>query len=161
MATISKADAERLSTVLSYALDGQIIATLSTSDDVDVPSLDDQLFLEELGVAGSPHSPFAGVQLQYDLEPGQERLLHMSRRGIIIQNNKPEAIKIGVPGQSLTTSARELIPIANSPPTNEDHITSVARTIFKDLKSPDVVVHVASIEKAAGKFRITNRKAVS
>jgi hypothetical protein len=106
MATISKPEAERVSRVLSYALDAMIVPFQ------EGPEHSDRLLIEEVGLAGTP-SQFSGVQITWTIPGGQRKIMGASTLAIVISNNGQKEISLTVSGQILTTAGRELVAIAN------------------------------------------------
>jgi hypothetical protein len=151
MSTISKKDAEALSILLSYAINGEILPYEKGEN--GRPTDGDRVLLDELGIAGHP-SPLAGMAINCSSQPGQKLLLLASHRGIIIQNDTQQIITVKIPGQVLTTPARELMEIANSPVTDIDFLKNVAKRIHTELRNEHagemdirrLTVHVATTE---------------
>jgi hypothetical protein len=140
MSTISKEDAAALSALLSYAINGQVPPFEKTEN--GRPTNEERLLLEELGIAGHP-SKVGGMVVDYSLAPGPKPLLLMaSHRGILVENTTQQIIKVTIPGQTLTTCARELAKIAHSPPTDIEFLKNLARNIYTQLQS----THAADIE---------------
>jgi Protein of unknown function (DUF2806) len=82
MSTISKRDAEALSTLVSYALQGAILPFVI--GDNGKPNEGERLLLVELGIAGHP-ARIGGMAINYDISPKQPFLLTASHRGILIK----------------------------------------------------------------------------
>src|SRR5262245_50108275 len=93
MATISKADAERVSRLLSYALAAALDAMFMPFQ--ERPEHVDRLFLEELGLAGGP----SGSDLTWDMHPGARLVMRASTLAIVIINNSQKEITVNVQGQ--------------------------------------------------------------
>jgi hypothetical protein len=154
MSTISRQDADALSTLLSYALNGTILPF--EKGDNDKPTENERLLLEELSIAGHP-SRIGGMVMNYTVQPTQKYLLQGSHRGILVQNDTQEIINGSIPGQVLTTIARELVEIANSPPTDIEFLKKVAAQIHRELRnkhgaeieSKRLTVHVVTCQVAA------------
>jgi len=51
-----------------------------------------------------------------------------------VDNRSAKEVKFAIPGQVLTTSGRELLPIANSPPTELEFLKTVASQIYSALR---------------------------
>jgi hypothetical protein len=139
MSTISKQDAEALSSLLSYAIDGRILPFETGKD--DRPTDGERILLEELGIAGHP-SKIGGMVMNLSVRPTEKTLLLASHRGILIENNTKEIVKWTIAGQVLTTPAQELVKIANSPPTDIEYLKNVAKGIYTELRS----VHATDID---------------
>ena len=148
MATISKADAEALSNLLSYVI-AEVIP-FQTGDD-GKPTDGERLFLEELGVAGHP-SHIGGMQLNVTVSAKMNRVLPAIQRGLVIENKTDHEIEVFIPGQPVRKAALEIAPIANSPATNLEFLKRVAEQARADLKgrytketeSGELRVHVAN-----------------
>jgi hypothetical protein len=136
MSTISKKDAEALSTILSYAINGKILPFEKGEN--GRPTDEERVFLEELGIAGHP-ARSGGMVLNVSSLPGQTLLLMASHRWIIIQNDTQQIITVTIPRQTLTTPARELMAIANSPPTDIEFLKNVAEQIHTELRNEHAV----------------------
>jgi hypothetical protein len=132
MSTISRQDADALSTLLSYALNGMILPF--EKGDNGKPTDSERLLLEELGIAGHP-SMVGGMVMNYTVQPTQKCLLQGSYLGILVQNDTQEILNVSFPGQVLTTIARELVKIANSPPTDIEFLKKVAAQIHRELRN--------------------------
>jgi uncharacterized protein DUF2806 len=104
MSTISKQDAESLSVLLSYAINGMTLPF--TKEESDRPTAGERLFLEELGIAGHP-SVIGGMVMNFSAQPEQKQLFMASHRGILIQNDTEQIIAVKISGQMLTS------PVAN------------------------------------------------
>jgi hypothetical protein len=151
MATISKADAETLSRLLSYSIDSMIVPFHKNKN--KQPTHIERLFLEELGIAGHP-SEIGGMEMTVTVEPNTKRLLQGSHLAILIDNQMPEAVKISIPGQILTSIGRELIKIANPPDTDIEFLKNLSEEIYKNLRTTYATqmdknildVHVATTE---------------
>jgi hypothetical protein len=109
--------------------------------DNDKPTDSERLLLEELGIAGHP-SMVGGMVMNYTVQPTQKCLFQGSHRAILVQNDTEEILNVSIPGQALTTIARELVKIANSPPTDIEFLKKVAAQIHKELRNK----HGAEIE---------------
>jgi len=64
----------------------------------------------------------------------QALLAAAGNRAIAITNSMSEPAKFSIDGQILTTIGKELLPIANSPPTRMDFLQKIARNIYEKLK---------------------------
>jgi hypothetical protein len=147
LATISKNDAENLSRLLSFVIDGMI---LPFSEDKDrAPSTVERLFLEEIGVAGHP-SRIGGMSLTITVNPQSAHVLRASRLGIIIENSTADTLVCSVPGQAITSTGRELVRIANSPATDMEFLKKVALNIRNELRDK----HAAKIDDGFVKVHI-------
>ena len=133
LALITKSDAELLSNLLSFAVAGSIVPF--QTDDLERPTAAERLFLEELGVAGHPNQ-IGGMQLDLTAPADNKILLPAAgNRALMIINTLSEPAKFMIPGQVLTTIGRELLPIANSPPTDFEFLRKVAGNIYGTLKT--------------------------
>jgi hypothetical protein len=130
MSTISKRDAEALSMLLSFAISDDVLPF--EESEAGRPTAAERLLLEELGIAGHP-SRIGGMVMNYEVQPGQKRLLMASHRGILVENNTQQQLNVQVAGQMLTTPARELAKIANSPPTDFEFLKSLAKKFYLEL----------------------------
>ena len=142
MSTISKQDAEALSRLLSYALNGALLP-FEGGTDIRL-TVGERMFLEELGMAGHA-SRIGGAQMTYSLQPGQKLPLFARHFGILVENNTKGIVTLNVPGQTLTIPARELLKIANPPSTDIEFLKDVAKSIHTELRN----AHATDIE---GKF---------
>ena len=132
MSTISKQDAEALSNILSYALNGSILPFETGWN--DRPTDTERLLLEELGIAGHA-SRIGGMVMNFSVEPQQKIPLMASHLAILIENNTQKIVKFGIAGQVLTTPARESVKIANSPPTDFEFLKNVAKRSITELRN--------------------------
>jgi Protein of unknown function (DUF2806) len=133
LALISKRDAELLSNLLSFAVAGSVVPF--DTDDSGHPTVAERAFLDELRVAGHP-SQIGGMRIDWTIAAnGQALLAAASRREIAIINNMSEPAKFSIAGQVLTTLGKELLPIANSPPTAMEFLRKIARNIYASFKS--------------------------
>jgi Protein of unknown function (DUF2806) len=132
MATISKSDAERLSKLLSFSF-GERLIPFQRTENGD-PSEDDKLFLSELGIAVYA-SQIGGLQLKLSVPPTTTGLYKASHYAIAVVNQMSEPANFSVPGQPLTSTGRQLISIASSPPTDIEFLKKVAQQIMDDLRS--------------------------
>ena len=139
MSTISKQDAEALSNILSYAINGQILPFNKGKDGRPVDS--ERMFLEELGIAGHP-SPIGGMEVKYSIQPREKLPLLASHRAILVENDTQQTVTFALDGQGLTISARELAKIANSPPTDIEFLKDVAKDIHTGLRK----AHAADVD---------------
>jgi hypothetical protein len=132
LALISKRDADLLSKLLSFAFAGSIVPFVS--DDNDHPTDDERVFLDELRVAGHP-SKIGGMEMKYSVPTnGTGLMLASGHRAIAIINHMSEPATFSIPGQLLTTVGKELLPIANSPPTDFEFLRKIARNIYERFK---------------------------
>src|SRR5262245_47798132 len=129
MATISKTDAEAVSKFLSYAIDDQVVPF---GIEGHSPTIGERVLMEELGIAGHA-SMVSGIALNTPVAPGEKHVFRASQSGILLENNTAKELKVSLPGQVLTTSAKELIPIAGPPSTDLDFLKHVARVIRSSL----------------------------
>lgn len=74
------------------------------------------------------------MSINYPVEPGQKRLLMATDLGIVVENNTKHDAIVSIPGQTLTTPARELKKIANSPSTDIEFLRNVAKQIYMGLQ---------------------------
>jgi hypothetical protein len=133
IATISKNDANALSKLLSFSIQG-LIVPFTDAQNVG-PTVEEREFLTELGVA-SHASRIGGLQLDIKASPNSNFLLTASsHRGILVVNEMSEAGEFSVGGQLLTSTGRELLTIANPPPIDMDFLKIVAQQINVDLKN--------------------------
>ncbi len=150
MSTISKQDAEALSYLLSYAINKVLLPFQKGAN--DRPTDLDRLFLQELGVAGHP-SPIGAMGMKWSVQPGDKVILPASHLAILVENNTQQSVEFSLPGQALTTSAHELVKIANSPPTDVLFLKNVAKEIHtqlrqrhaSDMDSRRLTIHVITI----------------
>jgi hypothetical protein len=132
LATISKDDAEKLSRLLSYALNGQIVPQwvgLAAG-----PTIAEQLFLQELGVA-SHAGVVGGMSLNLTVGVGESFIVAGSEHGIAIQNHAAGPVMFTIPGLPLTSSARELLTISRSPATDLGFLKYVAMQVYNQLQN--------------------------
>jgi hypothetical protein len=141
MATISKSDAAAVSKFLSFSLDGAIVPFQSGDN---APTDSDRLLMEELGVAGHP-SRIGGMALNVTVEPNSKALCNGIGLGILIENKTGNRVTFPISGQPVSTSARELIPIANSPKTDLDFLKAVAQNVYSHLQG----AHGADVENGS------------
>ena len=81
-----------------------------------------------------------------------------STLALVITNNGQNEITFRLQGQVLTTSVRELVGIANPPPTNVEFMKKVARQLFAQLREQylqemqrgEIVVEVATVTPLGG-----------
>ena len=132
MATISKKDAEYLSNLLAFLVASRVIPFQQSAD--GHPTMEERLFLEELGVAGHPNE-IGGVTLNVTVQAKAKHLVSASNRGIMIENLMDQPVEFSIAGQPVTSSARELAVIANSPSTDTEFLKKVAQTMYGELKS--------------------------
>jgi hypothetical protein len=133
LALISKRDAELLSNLLSFAIGGTIVPF--DTDDNGHPTPAERSFLGELRVAGHP-SKIGGMEMSYTIPAnGRAVLTAAGHRAIAIMNDMSEPAKFSIPGQVLTNIGKELLPIANSPPTDMEFLRKVARNIYGRFKA--------------------------
>jgi hypothetical protein len=111
MSTISKREAEALTSLLAFAIDGMIIPFQKGND--GRPTDAERFFLQELGVGGNP-TVFGGMEVKQVVEAGQKRVFLASHRGILLENQTNSSIEISVPGQAITQLGKELFSIANA-----------------------------------------------
>ncbi|WP_436199995.1 DUF2806 domain-containing protein [Astrobacterium formosum] len=130
MATISKQDAERLSTLLSFTINEILVPY--KSDENGRPEYQERMFLEEIGIGGPP-SEMAQTQLEFTIEPSRKQLIKATQRGILVENGSASDIKVAIRGQHLTSSARELLTIANPPQTSFQYLKEIAADIQQQL----------------------------
>jgi hypothetical protein len=128
LATLSKDEATQVSDFLSYAINAMVVPCQPNG-----PTDGLRILMEELGIAGHP-SQIGGVQLTSTIRPGAHGLYLASHLGILINNNSEREVGVAIPGQVLTASARELAPIANSPPTDIEFLKKVASDIYSNLR---------------------------
>jgi hypothetical protein len=133
LALISKRDAELLSNLLSFAFAGSIVPF--DTDDNGHPTIAERAFLDELRVAGHP-SQIGGMKMDFTIPAnGRALLLAAGHRAIAIINDMSEPAKFSIPGQVLTTIGKELLPIANSPPTDMEYLRKIALNIYGSFKA--------------------------
>jgi hypothetical protein len=132
LATLSKRDAERLSALLSFAVDGMIIPFLTAKD--DRPFAQERLFLEEIGVAGHP-SQVGGMSLIRQVDANSHRIIQMAKKAVVIINETDKGIEFRIPGQPLVSTGTELIKIANPPETGADFISALGESVLASLKN--------------------------
>jgi hypothetical protein len=131
VSTISKQEADNLAALFSYTIAGEVLPFENGEN--GRPTEKDRLLLEELGIAG--HSSIIGGKVfNYDVPPVQPYLLSAIHRGIIIVNNTKKNITVRISGQALTTPARELVRIANPPPTDIEFLKNVVKKMHTDLR---------------------------
>jgi hypothetical protein len=90
--------------------------------------------MRELGLASEPNL-FAGLVWKFQVLPNQNVMLPAAGLGILIVNETTREIKFELEVQVLTTPARELMKIANPPPTNFEYIKSVSQIIFEKIRN--------------------------
>jgi hypothetical protein len=154
MSTITKADAEALSRLLSYVING-VVLPFQTDQEAS-PNTGERLFLEELGIASHP-SQIGGMNFNLGISPG-DHVLAASGRGIFIQNHTSASVPVSIAGQILSQPGRELTQIANPPPTDVEFLKKIASQIkgeFRNkyaakLDSGRLQVHVAAITPTGG-----------
>src|SRR5262249_34634850 len=147
MATISKTDAEAVTKFLSYAIDGVVPFGVESQS----PTIHERVLMEELGVAGHD-SQIGGIAVGVGVAPGAKNLFRGSESGILVENNAAKEVTVSLPGQVLTTSGKELIPIAGSPSTDLEFLKRVAGDIrlglmgaySADLSAGLILVHVVT-----------------
>jgi Protein of unknown function (DUF2806) len=136
MATISRREAEQLANFLSYAIGGAVPFTELEGIDPDRPligpSVALRLAMEELGIAGHAN-PTGGFSMRHVIFPGKSVKINASRAAISIHNQTTHTVDFSIGGQPLTSSAKEIIPIANLEQTDFALLRQVATDIFSDL----------------------------
>jgi hypothetical protein len=135
LATTSKQDLDLISKFLGYAINDALVPF---KDAVHREIRDiDRLAMEELRIAGHP-ARIGGMTQNLDVKPRQSHLVRASGTlGVIVGNATDVSIKFRIEGQALTSSARELIPIANSPPAGKDFVQELARDIYNQIRGAD------------------------
>jgi hypothetical protein len=99
------------------------------------PTVAERVFLDELGIAGHP-SQIGGMELNFAVNESSRVLVSaMGNRAIFVINDMAEPAKFSIPGQVLTTVGKELLPIANSPPTDMEFLRKIARKIYGGFKA--------------------------
>jgi hypothetical protein len=133
LALISKRDAELLSNLLSFAIGGTLVPFETTED--GHPNIVERVFLDELGIAGHP-SEIGGMEMNFTINESSRLLLSaMGYRAIFVINDMAEPANFSIPGQVLTTVGKELLSIANSPPTDMEFLRKIARKIDGGFKA--------------------------
>ena len=163
MSTISKQEAESLTSLLAFAIDGMVIPFQKGKD--GRPTDAERFLLEELAVGGSP-TVFGGMEVRHFIDAGQKRLFLASHRGILLEN-ETGGLDVALSGQPITRLGRELISIANSPATDVEFLKQVATVLqgkLRELYAAEVdngriKLHVVSTEPVEGgqiKYEIIN-----
>lgn len=130
LSTISKADAEKLSRLLSYAFDQSVLPYEVGSD--GSPTAAEHLFLEELGVAGHS-SRIGGMSYNVNIDARQKHAFVATGFGVAIENRTDHVVSAPMVGQILTQPGKELAKIANPPPTDIKFMKNVAVGIKNHL----------------------------
>ena len=131
MSTLTKGDAETLSRLLSYVING-VVLPFETGESGS-PSTAERLFLVELTIGSHP-SQIGGMKYDFSIPPGSH-ILAASGRGLLIQNQTSAAVAISIAGQILSQAGKELIKIANPPLTDLEFLKKIATQIKSDLRS--------------------------
>lgn len=156
VSTLTKADAERVSLLMSYLIDEAIIP--SCPSETDRPSSEDRIFLEEIGIGG--HSGGIGGFSWTVAVPSQtQQLIVATKRGLVVTNGTGRSIEIEFDGQLITMSGKELFGIANPPEMPLDFLRHAGYSVLKrlrklylaDVQSGLIAVEIVSIlENAKG-----------
>jgi hypothetical protein len=134
LATISKSDADLISQFLSYELGGHTVPFATTIDSEITPTV--RLMMEELDIAGHP-TMTGGMTTTLTVHPNKPQFIRPSIRrpgiAILVNNKTEELFLLHLHGQILSSIARELIPIANSPPARIEFYKEIAHNLYNFL----------------------------
>jgi hypothetical protein len=89
--------------------------------------------MQELGLATTPVNNAGGLAWTAVAAPKSNAVLPGTKLAIVIENRSEHSIRLQIPGQILTTPARELIEIANPLPTNLEFLKAVAYHCFATI----------------------------
>jgi Protein of unknown function (DUF2806) len=146
LATVSKEELAFVSDFLSHAINASIVPFVQGG-----PTYARQLLMEELGIAGHP-AHIGGSAKSINVLPQQHSFATASHRGILVQNLSAKEVSAEISGQALTASARELLPISNSPATDLEFLKTVASQVYSQLRgslSPDMDAGLISVHIVA------------
>jgi Protein of unknown function (DUF2806) len=154
MAVISRQDAADIVTFLSYVIGSDVVPfqgdesmpggpldpvfTSPIAQTAQAPSAKSRLttslrlVMEEFAIALSA-SPTEVVSLTAHVDPMSSGYLSASHLGFMVDNKTSNKINYIVSGQPITKSARELIRIADLPPTDLEFMKEIANQIYTDL----------------------------
>lgn len=128
---MSKSDADLISNFLGYTLQ-RVLVPFAETINAEITDIR-RVLMEELGIAGHP-SQIGGMALNLTAEARQNYLVAASgMMGIVVGNGTDAPVNFQISGQILTSSGRELMPIANSPPANMPFLKEVARDIYRQI----------------------------
>jgi hypothetical protein len=130
VSTISREEADAISRFLSFIMHDEFVANLHEAK--HGPNLSMRIMMEELGIASSPNS-IGGLAWSGTIGAGNKMLIHGNARGILIENHTSTEVKFSIPCQVLSKPAKELIKIANAPPTPLEFVREVGQLVIDQL----------------------------
>ncbi len=159
LGTLSKRDAEAVSDCFSFVLNGLIIPFRSSED--KPPALALRLFMESLGLAGHPNE-VGGMAAKVNVKPKDSTYIGACRSGILIQNKTDKAPLIQIPGQVISDTARELLPIANPKLTDFEFLKEMATLVYgllrpahaEEMDKGDILVRAVVLTGREGEAQI-------
>lgn len=131
ISTLSKKEAGQVSQFLSYAIARELVPLLPEGK--PGPDIATRIRMEEFGLASHP-SQIGGLAWKVGVRPNSNFLMEASRLSLIVQNSTPHEVTFTIPCQMLSTAAKELILIANPPPTDLEYLKEVAQVIFESIR---------------------------
>lgn len=143
IATLSKADAHEISEFLAFAVSDQFVPM---SDNVSFgPHIHARIKMQELGLA-THASMIGGLAWSLNVGPETNFVLPGTSNGILIENKSKRALEVQIECQVLTEPGRQLITIANPPPTDLKFLIDLAKILQEKLQSAGLAELLASGE---------------
>jgi hypothetical protein len=131
VATISRGEAQAVSSFLSYAINERVVP-FGTSDSLQ-PTPVKRLLMEELGIAGHP-TRIGGMAWTVTVAPNSDVLCLGTENGILVRNRTDREFGFSIPGQLISETGRELIPIAYLTPTDVEFLKEIATGIHTSIR---------------------------
>lgn len=135
ISNLSRSDAAAVSSFLSFVLDRAIVPFASDKF-TDLWAIN-RVRMEELSVVVGSASKLTGMALTMEIPAGKESFWMGSGFGVRVLNTSETAISVSIPGQPITTVAKELITIANPADTSIDFLVEVAHVFANKLATKD------------------------